>query len=195
MKTYNISSEYPIIMGEYPFHKQLKEELVPLLENHPDEMGKKSNVKATMTNYHWGLDTKSKSLQRLKECILDETRTHKTYATMTQALDTPHGKFLPSLFVKNFWANIYYKGDYAVPHDHTEFLLGFSFAYFLKSKWYHSPFIFTHSGKKIKPKEGTYIMFPSHIKHHVPKNRFKETRITLSGNILTIFEEGMIKEP
>ena len=62
-------------------------------------------------------------------------------------------------------------------------ILGFGFAYFLKSKWYHSPFIFTHSGKKIKPKEGTYIMFPSHIKHHVHKNRFKETRITLSGNL------------
>ena len=183
-KAYNITSEYPIIVGEYPFHKQLKEELVSLLENHPDELGKTSNVKATMTNWDWGNYSKSKRLQRLKECIVNEVRTHKTYATMSQALDTPYGKVLPSLFVKNFWANIYYKGDYTISHDHQDFSMGFSFAYFLKSEWYHPPFVFTHSGEKIKSKEGTYIIFPNHVKHHVPKNRFKETRITLSGNVI-----------
>ena len=194
-KTYNITSDYPIIVNEYPFHKQLKEELVPLLENHPDELGKTSNVKATMTNYFWGVDSKSKKLQRFKECILDETRTHKIYATMSQVLDTPHGKVLPSLFVKNFWANIYYKGDYTISHNHQDFTMGFSFAYFLKSEWYHPPFVFTHSGKKIKSKEGTYVIFPNHINHHVPKNRFKETRITLSGNILAVLNrEDLVKK-
>ena len=190
MTTYNIASEYPVIVGEYPFHKQLKEELVPLLENHRDEMGKRTNVKATMTNYHWGLDTKSKRLQRFQDCILAEAQNHKNYRDLTVA--SPH---LPALFVKDFWANIYYKGDYAHSHDHTEFLMGFSFAYFLKSNWYHSPFIFTDSGKKIKPKEGTYVLFPSHMRHHVPKNRFNETRITLSGNILTVYREDIIKQP
>ena len=183
-KTYNITSDSPIVVNEYPFHKQLKEELVPLLENYPDQQNRSTNVQATMTNYFWGLDTKSKSLQRLKECILDETRAHKTYANMSQVLDTPHGQFLPSLFVKNFWANIYYKGDYTVSHNHQDFTMGFSFAYFLKSEWYHPPFVFTHSGEKIKSKEGTYVIFPNHIYHHVPKNRFKETRITLSGNVI-----------
>ena len=93
------------------------------------------------------------------------------------------------------WANIYYKGDYTISHNHQDFTMGFSFAYFLKSEWYHPPFVFTNSGKKIKSKEGTYVIFPNHVNHHVPKNRFKETRITLSGNILTTFEEGMIKQP
>ena len=184
MKTYNISSEYPIIIGEYPFHKQLKEELVPLLENHRDEMGKTSNVKATMTNYNWGIDTKSKRLQRFQECMLAEARTHKNYTELT--VGGPH---LPSLFVKDFWANIYYKGDYTISHNHQDFTMGFSFAYFLKSEWYHPPFVFTNSGKKIKSKEGTYVIFPNHVNHHVPKNRFKETRITLSGNVLAVVNQ------
>ena len=190
MPTYNVSSGYPIIVGEYPFHKELKEEVVPLLENHPDEMNRRSNVKATMTNYSWGFENKSKRLQRFQECMLAEAQPHKNYTFLLKGY-----RPTPSLFVKDFWANIYYKGDYAIPHDHTELLMGFSFAYFLKSKWYHSPFIFTDSKKKIKPKEGTYVIFPSHMKHHVPHNRFKETRITLSGNILTVYKEGMIKQP
>ena len=36
----------------------------------------------------------------------------------------------------------------------------------------------------MKPKEGTYLIFPGYLKHHVLKNRFDETRITLSGNML-----------
>ena len=42
--------------------------IVQVLENHPDELGKTSNVQATMTNYFWGVHSKSKKLQRLKEC-------------------------------------------------------------------------------------------------------------------------------
>ena len=32
--------------------------------------------------------------------------------------------------------------------------------------------------------EGTFVIFPSHLNHLVPKHRYRETRITLSGNIL-----------
>ncbi len=190
-KTYNITNEYPIIVNEYPFHKQLKEELVPLLENHPDEMDKTSNVKATMTNYFWGLQNKSKRLQRLKECIVEEVRTAKIYTDWIE--DVRDGKYTPSLFFKDFWANIYHKGDHTISHHHKDFMMGFSFAYFLKSKWYHPSFVFTHSRKKIKPKEGTYVIFPNHINHHVPKNKFKETRITLSGNIVAVFNKEYLE--
>ena len=87
------------------------------------------------------------------------------------------------LIFENFWGNIYNKGDYTLSHDHLSLEYGFGFVYFLKTQWYHPPFVFTYSGNKIKPKEGTYIIFPNHLMHHVPKNRFKETRITLSGNL------------
>ena len=188
-KTYNITSDSPIVVNEYPFHKQLKEELVPLLENYPDQQNRSTNVKATMTNFFWGIDSKSKKLQRLKECIVAEAYSHEDY--IVPPWEGPR----PSLFVKDCWANIYEKGDHTLPHHHQEYLMGFGFVYFLKTEWYHPPCVFTHSGKKIKAKEGTFVLFPNYLKHHVPKNRFKETRITLSGNILTVFKEGMIKQP
>ena len=81
---------------------------------------------------------------------------------------------------KNFWANVYKKGDYAQSHCHKP--AAFSFAYFVKSKWYDSPLVFTESGKRIRPKEGTFVAFPAYLLHHVPKHRYNDTRITLSGN-------------
>ena len=45
----------------------------------------------------------------------------------------------------------------------TGYQAGFGFVYFLKAKWYHPSFIFTDSGKKIRPKEGTYLLFPYHL--------------------------------
>ena len=73
--------------------------------------------------------------------------------------------------------------------------MGFSFAYFLKTEWYHPPFVFTYSKKKIKPKEGTFVLFPNYIHHHVPKNRFHNTRITLSGNIIIHYKEDITDKP
>ena len=77
--------------------------------------------------------------------------------------------------------HLYYKGDYAIPHCHRP--NDFSFAYFVKAKWYDSPLIFVDSGKRIRPKEGRYVIFPAYLKHHVPKHRYNDTRITLSGNL------------
>ena len=56
-------------------------------------------------------------------------------------------------------------------------------AYFVKSKWYYPPLVFTDSGKRIRPKEGTFVAFPAYLMHHVPKHRYNDTRITLSGNL------------
>ena len=44
------------------------------------------------------------------------------------------------------------------------------------------PLVLTTSGKKIKAQEGKVIIFPSNVRHHVPKNRC-DGRITLAGNI------------
>ena len=164
-----VESQYDVYVGEYPFHKQLYDELVPLLENYPDKQGMETNVKATMTEWNW--DPLSDRLNRFKNCIIQESLSG--YFRFKE-------NYLPS-FVQ-FWGNIYHKGEYTKDHDHLYHHL--SLVYFLKSKWYYSPLVFTHSGKKVQPKEGRYVLFPSHIMHHVPIHRFKETRITLSGNII-----------
>ena len=171
MKIYNVKSDNVIIVGEYPFHKELKEELLPLLENYPDEMGRKTSVKATMTKYDW--DPKSDRLERLKNNILE-------FANYNCSFKWTGGVYA-RYFMWEFWANIYRKGDYTLSHDHRPQHL--SFVYFLKTKWYYSPLVFSDSGKKIRPKEGTFVIFPSNVRHLVPKHRYRETRITLSGNM------------
>ena len=164
-----VKSQYDIYVGEYPFHKQLYDEMVPILETYPDKHGRDTNVKATVTEWNFGLGGEYLQLNTLKKCIIN-------------VASNGHFKFsfnTPSF--KALWGNIYHKGDYTQSHDHLYNQL--SFVYFLKSKWYHSPLVLTYSGKKIQPKEGRYVLFPAHIKHHVPKQRFKETRITLSGDL------------
>ena len=164
-----VKSECNIITGEYPFHKQLKEELVPLLENYTDQHGRRTNVKATMTEWDWGNNIER--VLRLKNFIIETSGGIGINKNLFQELK-----------VRHFWANIYHHYDYTISHDHVGVDI-LSFTYFLKTEWYHPPFVFTWSGKKIKPKEGTFIIFPSHLKHHVPENKSEETRITLSGNI------------
>ena len=160
-----------VFVGQYPFHQKLKDELVPILEEYPDQMGRMTNVKATMTEWQW--DPRSGNLNRVKDCILSEIRTHMEYGYI--------GRPKPFLEFEHFWGNVYRKGDYTQSHTHRN--SWFSVVYFLKTKWYHPSLIFTDSGKRIRSKEGSYVIFPSYLKHYVPKHRFDETRITLSGNV------------
>tara|TARA_X000000368_G_scaffold214444_1_gene169400 strand:+ start:254 stop:802 length:549 start_codon:yes stop_codon:yes gene_type:complete len=178
MKIYNVKSDNAIIVGEYPFHKELKEELLPLLENYPDQHDRSTNVKATMTEWEWQKD--NRRVKRLKECACAELRHHP----MVHQIGYQRYRKPSMINFKEFWANVYRKGDYTQSHDHLGYQTTFGFVYFLKTKWYHPPFTFSESGKKMKPKEGTYLIFPGYLKHHVLKNRFDETRITLSGNML-----------
>ena len=90
-------------------------------------------------------------------------------------------EFPTTLRFCNFFGNIYREGDYTMTHNHIPYY--YSMVYFLKSEMNYSPLIFTQYGERIKPKEGTYVIWPSHLWHHVPKHKFKETRITLAANI------------
>ena len=160
-----------VFVGQYPFHQKLKDELVPILEEYSDQQDRQTNVKATMTE--WGWDPRSDNLNRVKDCILAEIMTHMDYGYI--------GQSKPFLEFKDFWGNVYRKGDYTQSHAHRN--SWFSVVYFLKTKWYYPSLIFTDSGKRIRLKEGSYVIFSSYLKHYVPKHRFDETRITLSGNV------------
>ena len=176
MRKIRVKNYEDIFIGEYPFHKQLKDELVPLLEKYDDRQNRKTNVKATMTEWNW--DPKNDRLKRLKNNIIE-------FANYNCYYYNSDGKSI-TYFMKSFWGNIYRKGDCARPHMHKPEVL--SCVYFLKTKWYHSPLVFTDSEKKLRhkkisPKEGTFVIFPSHLFHLVPEHRYRETRITLSGNM------------
>ena len=176
MRKIRVKSYSDVCIGEYPLHKQLKDELVPLLEKYPDKQGRQTNVIATMTEWDW--NPENVRLKRLKNNIIEFINYNCNNQEVRSVEDTIPVKY----FVNDLWGNIYRKGDYTNEHKHLPNI--FSFVYFLKSKWYHSPLVFSDSGEKIRPTEGTFVIFPSHLKHLVPKHRYRETRITLSGNIL-----------
>ena len=161
-----------ITVEDYPFHKMLADELVPLLENYEDKQNRTSNVKATMTD--WYITTPQ--IERLRKFILNEI-TSKIDASIKMIGDIK--PFIPRF--RDIWANVYRKGDYAVSHRHQPAV--YSFVYFLKSRWFYSPLVFDDYGQKIRPRNGRYIIFPSYLRHSVPKHRYVDSRMTLSGNV------------
>ncbi len=177
MRKIRVKNYEDVCIGEYPFYKKLKDELVPLLEKYSDKQDRKTNVIATMTEWDW--DPKNDKIDRLKDSIVESSNYNCSFLTN----DGRPVRY----FIKDFWGNIYRKGDYTKPHNHRPNML--SFVYFLKTKWYHSPLVFKSRwdepvSKRIRPKEGTYVIFPSRLYHFVPTHRYRDTRITLSGNLM-----------
>tara|TARA_B100001250_G_scaffold330926_1_gene295908 strand:+ start:949 stop:1476 length:528 start_codon:yes stop_codon:yes gene_type:complete len=79
------------------------------------------------------------------------------------------------------WFAIYDKDEYARKHQHE--LSIWSFVYFIDCPRGSSPLVFSDSGKRIKAEEGKLVIFPGHLRHHVPKNKC-EGRIVLAGNCI-----------
>ena len=163
-----------VIVGDYQFSDQIKSEVLSLLKVCNPIPKTDSNVKASI-HTEWDWEPDNITFRNLKAYIREEIE--KTFRPGHMSGGGRH-----PIKCDNFWANVYEKGDYAQSHCHKPY--DFSFAYFVKSKWYYPPFVFTDSGKKIRPKEGRFVAFPGYLKHHVPKHRYNDTRITLSGNLV-----------
>ena len=186
MKLIKVQQITNVWEGMYPFHQKLRDELIPILNNYSDQQDNRTNVKATHTE--WDFQADNPHIKKLKKYILNEI---DTYCPLSTILD----KDTINLCVHEMWGNIYNKGDHTVNHHHLPH--NYSFLYFLKAKWYHSPLVFRPRPldrryhkldpiilpTKIRPREGKFLIFPSYLRHEVPIHRFKEQRITLSGNI------------
>ena len=172
MEVISVKHKADIIKGEYQFADKVKRQVLSLLKVCNPIPQDNSNVKASI-HTEWDWEPENITFRNLKEYIREEIEKHyKPGASQ--------GPRIP-IRVGSFWANVYYKGDYAQSHCHKP--SAFSFAYFVKSKWYDSPLVLTDSGKRIRPKEGTFVAFPAYLMHHVPKHRYNDTRITVSGNL------------
>ena len=174
MEVISVKHKADIIKGEYQFSDKVKSEVFSLLNEGVAAIPQgNSNVKASLhTEWNWEPD--NITFRNLKAYIREEIEKHHRPGATSDG-----GRNY--LREGAFWANVYEKGDYAQSHCHKP--ADFSFAYFVKSKWYDSPLVFTESGKRIRPKEGTFVAFPAYLLHHVPKHRYNDTRITISGNL------------
>ena len=163
-----------VLVGDYQFADRVKEQVLSSLKTCNPIPQDNSNVKASV-HTEWDWEPDNIAFRNLKGFIREEVERFFKPGAQSDGGRSP-------LICANFWANVYEKGDYAQSHCHKPY--DFSFAYFVKSKWYYPSLVFTDSGKRIRPKEGRFVAFPSYLKHHVPKHRYNDTRITLSGNLV-----------
>ena len=162
-----------ILVGEYQFADKVKEQVLSCLKICNPIPQDNSNVKASI-HTEWDWEPNNITFTNLKSFVQGEIERHFHPGAYS-------GSPRRYLQMENFWANVYEKDDYAEAHCHKP--NDFSFAYFVKAKWYDSPLIFVDSGKRIRPKEGRFVAFPAYLRHSVPKHRYNDTRITLSGNL------------
>ena len=174
MKKIELKHKTSIIVGDYQFADFLNHEVIEQLK-YAENIGH-TNVKASKHTYPNWLP-QNQEFNKFKSYIINETKKYFAH-------DEKYMNGNANFEFTNFWANVYLKGDHAIKHAHKP--SQFSIVYFAKSKWYDSPLIFTDSGKKIRPKEGRYIIFPAYLFHRVPKHRYEHSRITLAGNIHVI---------
>ena len=163
-----------VLVGDYQFADRVKEQVLSSLKTCNPIPQDNSNVKASV-HTEWDWEPDNITLRNLKGYIREEIERYFRPGAVVSG-----GRYF--IYCRTLWGNVYEKGDFAHSHDHRPD--NYSFAYFVKSKWYYPPLVFSDSGKLVRPKEGRFVAFPAYLKHHVPKHRYNDTRITLSGNLL-----------
>ena len=84
----------------------------------------------------------------------------------------------------DIWTNFAYKGDDNPTHNHAGFLSGVIY-----HKNHKHPTIFDQYGCGYQGFDGTMVMFPSSVLHHVESQTVNKERITLAFNIIKAKEE------
>ena len=79
----------------------------------------------------------------------------------------------------DIWTNFAYQGDDNPSHNHAGFLSGVIYY-----KNHNHPTIFDQYGCAYKGEDGTMVMFPSNVIHHVEPQTANKERITLAFNIM-----------
>ena len=79
----------------------------------------------------------------------------------------------------DIWTNFAYKGDDNPTHNHAGFLSGVIYY-----KNHKHPTIFDEYGCGYEGLDGTMVMFPSQVLHHVEEQTSNKERITLAFNIV-----------
>ena len=174
MKVISVRHNADVLVGDYMFSDNVKEQVLSHLKYCNPIPQDNSNVKASI-HTEWDWEPNNITFRDLKSHITEEIERHFRPGYMTSG-------HIDRLKCFNFWANVYEKGEYANSHDHRNY--DFSFAYFVKCNSQSAPLILDDSKKRINAKEGRFIAFPSFLKHSVPVHRSDETRITLSGNFV-----------
>ena len=161
-----IRQELDIIIEKHPHSKSLNKKLLLECKNCPENNSYYTNIKGTK------LFVKDSPNCTLVLNWVVNILKNKLHSSNSEPIE----------YDKSMWFAKYDKGDYTKVHSHEPYAL-FSWVYFVNCPRGSSPLVL--NGKRIKAEEGKIVIFPSFIKHHVPKNNCKD-RITLVGNMLPV---------
>ena len=148
---------------EYPFAERLN----PKLHNIILEKAVNRDLGATMTNW--------KECFSIKEFRITGDWVYKIIQGFNHNIDEIY-----DLKLKELWGQYYKKGDYQSTHAHNP--LSWSFVYYVNAPKGSAPLVFTSSNKKILPKPGMLVLFPSWLEHYVPKHKCEEIRSVVLGD-------------
>ena len=155
----------PVHIHEYPFAERLNPKLHDIIL----EKAVNRDYGATMTSWH--------------ECF--DIKEFRTIADWVYSIILGFNLNYDGVFdlkLKDLWGQYYKKGDYQITHQHNP--LSWSFVYFVKAPKGSAPLVFTSSNKKIFPKPGMLVLFPSWLEHYVPKHKCEEIRSIVSGDFV-----------
>ncbi len=165
-----IKETYDIIIEKHPHYESLNKKLLQDADSIDYPLSHKTNVMAKCSD--WRVETEN--TLKIEKWILQVLYREKPYLNRFRKDPFTHIRNGDLFFVR------YNKGHHAVSHDHIPAI--WSWSYYVKCPAGSSPLVFTTSGKKANLKEGQCIVFPSSVKHHVPKNNCDD-RVVLVGNI------------
>jgi len=160
------SDDVKVLIAKYPYAHKVNSKISEYVLSIGDKQNYSTNVQAEMTD--WSIT--SPEIENLKDWIL-----RNLYSL------NPH-HLTCSFSFSCFWGIVMRKNHHARPHNHTPAY--YSFVYYTKCSEDSSPLCFVTSELKIKPEEGKLILFPSHLNHFVPEQKFPDERISLAGNIV-----------
>lgn len=155
-----------VLISKYPYSHVDNKKIAEYILSYGDKQNYATNVKAQMTSW----DITSPEIEKIKKWVLKNL--------ISMRLSNPLAPFEFSCV----WGSVMRKNDYVVLHDHAPAYM--SFVYYVKTSEDSSPLCFLTSELRIKPEEGTMILFPAHLKHFVPRQKFLDERISLAGNII-----------
>lgn len=149
--------------------KRIEKEILAL----KDSQNKETNVKADMSTWALMDEIDIFEIQEKISPVIDEVSWNMP------PISALKDGVVSYTHVVDCWSAVYRKGDYTQSHDHGG-NVG-SFVYYLKAE-NTSPLVFDEAGIVVNPTTDSLVVFPSYLKHSVPKLLEDDLRIVISGN-------------
>ena len=163
-----ISEKKIVHIKEYPYAQKLNPVLHQIIKIKASQMDKG----ALMTNWN---------CVDIPEFKLISDYVYNFLISSARTLYNPTLRPLDGypLLLHNLWGQMYNKGHFQESHWHLPY--HWSFVYYVNTPRGSSPLVFTQSRKRIRVKEGNFVIFPAGVEHYVPRNKCDE-RSAVAGN-------------